>query len=156
MTDPYQHQYGQQPMQQPVWSQQPVQQAPQPRSPKGPSRRARIVLTSILGVCVLCIAVALLGAIVGKDKPGKPVDLTTADQRADAEVICQSFVRKQLKAPSTAKFPAAQGVVKDGATYTVTAGVDSQNAFSAMIRTPYTCVVHADGNDKWSLVDLKI
>lgn len=145
MTDPYQRpQYG------PPHAWQPP--APPP-PPKRKSRAPLIVAVSVMAVLVLCIGVV---TIYGLTQGSKPKDPATADLSGDAFVICQSFVRKQLKAPSTAKFPAAESTKKDGATYTVAGGVDAQNSYGAMVRTPYTCVVHADGNDKWSLVDLKM
>lgn len=133
----------------------PPQQFEPPRPPrrKRKNRALLIVLVSIMAVLVLCIGVVTIyGVTAGK----KPKDPATNDLSSDAFVICQSFVRKQLKAPSTAKFPAAESTKRDGATYTVKGGVDAQNSYGAMIRTPYTCVVHADGADKWSLVDLQM
>lgn len=128
---------------------------PEQPSPAAPKKKGNpvvglIALVVIAGLCALG-GVILFGG--GNDKPADPV---TADQSGTAEVMCHEFVKKQLKAPATAKFPAADSIKKDGATYTVIAGVDSENGFGALIRTPFTCVIHADGDDKWTLVDLKL
>lgn len=74
-----------------------------------------------------------------------------------AFTMAQEFVKKRLKAPSTADFP----WIHDGAVrksecgvFSVTSYVDAQNAFGAMLRTQYRATVKHVGNDNWQLVDI--
>lgn len=74
-----------------------------------------------------------------------------------AEVMCENFVTDRLKAPSTADFPGADAVDDLGDDeYQVTASVDSENGFGAMIRTDYVCTIRYAGGDEWQLVSLNI
>lgn len=74
------------------------------------------------------------------------------DRRIDAFVMSHQYVEAQLKAPSTAKFPwYDESFVADlgNDTYRVTAYVDAQNGFGAMIRSYYVCELQYAGNDSW-------
>lgn len=76
------------------------------------------------------------------------------DVAADAKRACtEQFIPTRLKAPATAKFTDVE-ISSDtssvGETYTVTGSVDSQNGFGALIRSKFTCIVHANG-DRWVL-----
>ena len=57
--------------------------------------------------------------------------------------ITKDHVKKQLKSPSTAKFPKYNEVkiYKKDDTYVIGGYVDAQNSFGAMIRTNYSAVV---------------
>ena len=78
----------------------------------------------------------------------------------DAWVATKQFVRKSLKAPSTADFGSLFGESQDPKSACLAHGnqmwrcsgwVDSQNGFGAMIRTRFVAVVKTTGNDTWSL-----
>lgn len=63
----------------------------------------------------------------------------------------EDFVEKQLKSPSTAKFPKV--VEKDSHItelgnnrYKINSWVDSQNSFGATIRTRFSCIIIFDGD----------
>src|SRR4030042_1131474 len=91
------------------------------------------VLSALLLImlCVLAIGSSDNGGKSGPDKSG-------------AFVMSQDFVKKQLKAPSTADFPwYDDSFVTDlgGGRYIVSAYVDAQNSFGAQIRSNYTCVL---------------
>ena len=81
------------------------------------------------------------------------------DENISAFVMSQEFVKRVLKAPSTASFPHIydEGVTVEDryGVYVVSAFVDSQNSFSAMIRNSCTCQLKKNG-DKWELVGLII
>jgi len=71
----------------------------------------------------------------------------------------QQFVKKSLKAPSTAEFPALfkSTVTKKGFdTYYISSYVDSENGFGAMIRSNYVVELKQKADGKISLVDLNI
>lgn len=62
-----------------------------------------------------------------------------------AQVDCEDYVKKNLKAPSTAKFAPHHELNisgKDQGPWTVVGHVDAQNAFGAQIRSTYHCIVH--------------
>ena len=63
----------------------------------------------------------------------------------------EDFVEKQLKSPSTAKYPKV--VEKDkhitilgNNRYEINSWVDSQNSFGATIRTRFSCIIIFDGD----------
>lgn len=71
-----------------------------------------------------------------------------------AFVMSQEFVKEQLKAPSTAEFPWYEdSYVEDlgGGRFRVSAHVDAQNTFGAMIRSKYTCVLNSADGERWIL-----
>lgn len=75
--------------------------------------------------------------------------------KASAYVMSQEFIRRSLKAPSTARFPdySDRAVTvtyseKDGQ-YTVMAWVEAQNAFGVHLRKNYICVLWPAGGDLW-------
>ena len=92
---------------------------------------------SVAGISV-AIAAALGGvAVVYNIDSGEP-DTEGAFETAKAAVL------KNLRAPATAQFPEfADEFVDDleGGQFRVTAYVDAQNGFGAMIRNDFTCVV---------------
>lgn len=79
-----------------------------------------------------------------------------------AYIMSQRFVERELKAPRTAKFPSfhADGVrVRDlnGCRFSVTAYVDAQNSFGAMMRTNYTITMeYLPGEKLWRGEDLRM
>lgn len=103
----------------------------------------------VLGTVILGSAVLTAGWIalnyqtwprsgtVATTPPAAP----SGPDRFDAQVICEKFVRNELKAPSTAKFagPSETTANNAGATWTVRGWVDSQNGFGAQIRSNYEC-----------------
>jgi hypothetical protein len=73
---------------------------------------------------------------------------------AGAYNACKTYVKGQLKAPSTASF-ADHSVTHNGSTYTVTGAVDAENSFGAKIRNTYTCSV-TDAGSSWHLEDVSV
>jgi hypothetical protein len=122
--------------------------------------------------CVGCLFLLALGTIVpfacDTCSPGGPPSISPEAaqerERADAYFAACEFVRKQLKAPRTAKFPTdglfsghrAAEFVTSGRNheYTVRAWVDAENSFGAMIRTEFVCRLRANGAGSWTLESL--
>lgn len=87
-------------------------------------------------------------------------------QAASACWVAIEYVRRTLKAPSTASFSDCSdsretSVVRlDGARprYRVDGYVDAENSFSAKLRSNYRAVVELDdpARKTWTLVDLKL
>jgi hypothetical protein len=76
-------------------------------------------------------------------------------KKVDAYLMSQEFIKKQLKAPSSARFPAfsdsAVIVTYDEKEekYNVMAWVEGQNAFGVYLRHNYMCVLWPAGGDLW-------
>lgn len=69
--------------------------------------------------------------------------------RTLAQLACQSFVSKRLKAPSTADFAPYLDQKISGSgegPWTVVAYVDAQNSFGAQLRNNYSCTVQFSAN----------
>lgn len=78
-----------------------------------------------------------------------------------AFVMSQEFVKKRLKAPSSAEFPyiSSEGVsviYLGECKHNISAYVDAQNSFGAKIRTRYSAQIQYDkGTDKWWLLAIE-
>jgi len=117
-----------------------------------PSRSIKVaagIITAI--IFALCIGGGTLAAVSGGEDDPDPV---ADDNSIGAEIACEEFIGRRLKAPATAKYTHQQAE-KSGARYVVSGTVDSENSFGAMIRNHYTCTV-TDQGDKWHLDDLKL
>lgn len=82
-----------------------------------------------------------------------------------AAVMCESFVKRQLKSPGTADFPGVTDADYAKTTtlsdtkpwkYKVTGVVDSENTLGATVRSNYVCTVSTKDNDTWTLEDLDL
>lgn len=81
------------------------------------------------------------------------------DNRIEAYVMAQQFVEQKLKSPDSAKYPLTANECTtriEGQQYKISAYVDSQNSFGALIRANFVAVVQQYEKGKWKLVDLKI
>lgn len=115
------------------------------------------------------LALLLAGAsLAGRVMDSNTTTFPRAPDKPDVCQAAQQFVKRSLKAPTTANFPAcdAPGVmVKSQAiragdhwsptSHTVTGYVDSQNSFGAMLRSTYTVqMLYDPGSRKWHLQKL--
>ncbi|HSW65177.1 MAG TPA: hypothetical protein VLH56_17995 [Dissulfurispiraceae bacterium] len=69
----------------------------------------------------------------------------------EAYVMAETFVKRQLRAPATAKFaPFREAIVSDlgDGRFFIAAYVDAENAFGALIRTPFQATLRREG-DMW-------
>lgn len=102
---------------------------------KAPSKGAQIVgglvVLLLLGACVAGIAKAALGGGSSSTAP--------SDRSLEAKSICETFVKKQLKAPATAKFSEESAAKVSDVEYTAGGSVDSQNSFGALLRSTFAC-----------------
>ena len=108
--------------------------------------------------CAVVFLILVGLVVVGSLMPRDSADVER-DRKIEAYVMCENFVKDRLRSPASAEFPGSREAtiqpVSEG-DYEVSAYVDSQNGFGAMIRTRFTCTVKPLPNDKWRLVDLKI
>lgn len=109
------------------------------------------------------VVAALVLAGCGESKTPEQRAQETCEDEHDAFWMSQDFVKRALKAPTTAKFPATMR--NDGirskylgeCVHEIWAYVDSQNSFGAMIRTHYYAKVkNQKGTDTWSLLDIRM
>jgi len=115
----------------------------------------KLIVLGVLGAAFLAAQVLPPEWLeFGPDRPAAPTRDSCGE--TTAFVMSQTFVKRQLKAPSTANFPwsSSDGVSirrKGGCRFEVSAYVDAENSFGAKIRSPY--VVHLwsdDRGDTWS------
>lgn len=127
------------------------------------SKRGKIItIFFMLAVGVGVVAIFNPG---GEEPPYRPSPVIakpdTPEHRDPLEVLsmAQVFVKRQLKAPASAIWPApSESVVKfdaASATWVVVSYVDSQNSFGAMLRTNYIATLSYAGGGNYSLVDLQ-
>lgn len=85
------------------------------------------------------------------------------DRKTMAYVMCQSYVKETLKAPSTADFPLVdyQAWKQSKQTYVIKSYVDAQNSFGAKLRNHWSCKVRYSGGEEsnignWALLDINL
>lgn len=109
-----------------------------------------------------CLAVfVLFAALYSVSALSHGIAGTSTEQirAVDACSMAQTFVKKQLKAPATARFaPCRQPdtvVTKTGQLWHVRSYVDAQNGFGAMLRNEYNASLsYHPASQSWTLVDL--
>ena len=94
--------------------------------------------------CGAIVMVVLIALSTRSAPTEKQDDLHRASQAVRA------YVEARIKAPATARFGDAKVTPKGegpaGSLYSVSASVDSQNGFGALLRTTYECGVLVKGN----------
>lgn len=80
-----------------------------------------------------------------------------------AFIHCQAHVKASLKAPASAQFPGQplSAIDAGGGAYIVTATVDAQNSFGALLRNDWLCKLQYTGGhpadaSSWTLASLSI
>jgi hypothetical protein len=123
-----------------------------PEAKKKSSRKTIIVLLLLIsGICILFFIIQN-----GVQKAGSPPSFPTAEQPPEyyAYLACKQFTLKQLKSPATAVFPNYLDITSKrstGSEFLVYAWVDSENSFSALIRTNFRCRIEKSDSD-WKLI----
>ncbi|MEX2611190.1 MAG: zinc ribbon domain-containing protein [Gemmatimonadota bacterium] len=125
-----------------------------PNPTSAPSGKRAVLLAALAFVVVLAMIDG--GGGGGGGEPSTPAAARPEHDAFTAYIMCQSFVEKDLRSPSTADWPTtrAEGVSiqpGDSARYTVFAYVDAQNAFGATIRNRVMCNLRYTGNGNWRL-----
>jgi hypothetical protein len=114
-----------------------------------------------LGLIGVIVLVAILGSLGNNRTPEQKAQAKCED-KTTAFVMSQSFVKKRLRAPTTADFPwitDSEVSIKyvGGCTHEVRAYVDAQNAFGAKIRNRYYVKLqNQKGTDTWSALEVQI
>ena len=124
-------------------------------SPEKTGNQPSQAMKGCMGCLFIIVVIFVIGYFMTKSEP------ETDEGQADmAYVMCQEYVKKTLKAPSTADFPWSAdyvGIIGEHR-FKVQGHVDAQNLFGAMIRTKFVCIVRWEGpgSDNWYLQSLDI
>lgn len=115
----------------------------------------------ILGIAVAFFAILWIMGSGSSPNPEREAQRRCESPDA-AYQMAQRFVKKRLKAPSTADFPSllsddvTVGYLGD-CTHEVAAHVDAQNGFGAQVRRAfYAKIQNEQGTANWRLLDVSI
>jgi hypothetical protein len=109
------------------------------------------------------LIVALISGCSGKSTSGNESvqeEWKTKNNRLEAYVMMQEYVKKDLKSPSTAKFGRTvdNGVIitpEIDQKYLISSYVDSQNDFGATVRTYFGGEIQQISEDEWLKISLE-
>ena len=87
----------------------------------------------------LVVGALVLGAIINAFKD--PTDCSSRDAKFYALVLLQEQVKRRLRAPASADFPAYEPRDSDNGVYTVISYVDTVNVFGGPVRRYFTGTV---------------
>lgn len=112
-----------------------------------------------LALLVYGIIGSVASLFTGESVPA-PAPPAPRNYKYEAMAFAEWAMKRQLKAPSTAKFPGFhdEGVTAQdwgGDKFTVWSYVDSQNGFGAMIRTRYEMTVQRQGDGNWQVESVR-
>ncbi len=113
-----------------------------------------------LGLAVFVVWGVTASVIENMAASQPPAAQAPYNYKYEAMAFAEWAIKRQLKAPSTARFP---GFHDDGVTaqdwggdkFTVWSYVDSQNGFGAMIRTRYEMTVQRESDGKWRVESVR-
>lgn len=113
------------------------------------NKAMRTIIKIIIGIILLIFFMKYT------DKCGEPIKLDESDYTFMSYSFAKDAVKVVLKAPSTAVFCDYDKakIQKNGNEYTITAYVDSENSYSAMLRSEFTIVVKR-GENEWTCESL--
>jgi len=111
-------------------------------------------------ISIVVLVITFTGCCFSSGSSSPTVE-SEQSKEIEAFVRSQTAIERQLKSPSTAKFPYYSNdgvsVTKLGTDkYRVSAYVDSENSFGAMIRVNYSVVIISTGKDTYEWEDLQI
>lgn len=104
------------------------------------------------GVVALVVAACCIGGVVHfAFRGGASSSDAPADRSLEATSMCETFVKRQLKAPATAKFSEESAAKVSDVEYTAGGSVDSQNSFGALLRSTFACDLTYDAaKQEWT------
>jgi hypothetical protein len=117
---------------------------------KEPSNGAKIAG----GILVLVLALGCIAGIAAfafRGSSGGGSSKAPADRTLEAKSMCETFVKKKLKAPATAKFSEESAAKVSLTEYTAAGSVDSQNSLGALLRSTFACDMTYDAaKQEWT------
>lgn len=118
-------------------------QPAKPDSSKGVKVGAAILIAVVFLLCAGGIAAFAFRGGSSGDVP--------ADRSLEAKAMCETFVKRQLKAPASAKFSGESATKVSDVEYTAGGSVDSQNSFGALLRSTFACDLTYDAaKQEWT------
>jgi hypothetical protein len=109
-----------------------------------PTRRRTGLIVTLAAVALAAIVAAII-VIATSSGTG-----STKGDPMNAVPACREAVKAQLKTPATARFSGER--VESGDTQpTIVGAVDAENAFSALVRRSYRCLLHHDASGNWAV-----
>lgn len=132
-------------------------QTPQPSSLSAAQLQAKKGSSDTTTGCLGCLGLFVILLIVGTLCPSSHSGSSTSDHDGTmAEVMCEKFMKNQLRAPATADFSSSSesATPMGNDKFVVRGYVDAQNGFGANIRTNYVCTVQYTGGANWRLLSL--
>lgn len=113
-----------------------------------------------IGCAVLIGIIVLISIFSSGGEKTPPVSWEEKDNSSMAYIMGEDFVKRNLKSPSTAKFPGVLSrdghVLKgDDNQYVINSYVDSQNSFGATIRTNFILIIQQVSEKDWRLIDIQ-
>jgi hypothetical protein len=125
--------------------------------------KKKINAGAIIGIIVSVVVIAIFLVLCNIDPTKSSTPTTESEQSKEvrAFVYSQHAVKDSLKSPATAKFPSITNdsvVVTKISTdkYRITAFVDSENSFGALIRSAYQVTITFTGKDTYKWEDVFI
>lgn len=109
--------------------------------------------------CLTVIVIAGIGmcTAVASDSGSGPPAAVSHNDESNARAMCQVFVERLLKAPSTADFSPGAANPLDSVTWISSGTVDSENSFGAKLRNRYVCQLRYDAaRDSWAAEDVRL
>lgn len=118
----------------------------QPAKPE-PSKHVKIAAAVLVGlVFLLCAAGIYAFAFRGSSSTAVP-----QDRSFEARAMCETFVKRKLKAPASARFSGESAVKVSSMEYTAAGSVDAENSFGALLRSTFACDLTYDAaSQEWT------
>lgn len=111
-----------------------------------------------MGCLLLFVIIVLFSIVYAIIVDNNPKGHVVGKEMSEAYYFAREFAKDCLKSPASALFPSnpKRSMHLGNDEYEVEFYVDSQNSFSAMIRTNFQIKLrHNNDNDKWYLTDIK-
>ena len=99
----------------------------------------------------IIVVIAVITFIYNLKEDDSSSSSSSSTNKFMAYSYAEDFVEKQLKSPSTAKFPKTfekdkHITILSNNRYEINSWVDSQNSFGATIRTRFSCIIIFEGD----------
>lgn len=119
----------------------------------------KIASVIVLGIALFIVFKFFAGSSSETNVAQSP-EISVQPSKVEVYAMSKEFVKKQLKSPSTAKFPTySDDFVTDMGEnkFLVASYVDAENSFGAKVRTRYSCILqYIEETGKWQLEDIKL
>jgi len=126
-----------------------------------PTTSGKIMAVIFLGILLIPLLFLGYKCSTVTSPSSSPAQVKDGKNTSMAYVMAQGFVKKRLKAPSSAKWPGMFDAIDHakhvyGQVYVVRSWVDAQNSFGAMLRMNYECRLEQISEHDWKLLSLEM